>query len=439
MQIVAIIFGLAFAGYILLFLLFYIFIGGSTRGAVAINKALSNQYYIKDEKIVFASGGNFFNLGCSEIKNADKGSFSVLAQNFAKDKYHVYYDEKILENANPESFILLSDGKKSNDGKYVYHAYSKDNKNVYHFNELIPNLNAPSFELLWGSFTRDCNAIYYDGIKLADSSEEPKFLENDYKQAYLQIENKIYYTEHLLEVSDTDTFQVLTPPFSKDRLHVFSRENIIPDIHPFHFEVLNEHYQKDDKYLYYNLEKIPGSAPDSYQLVKDNFSKDKNQVYFCGQIVMNVEAHGFNERKADSFLNYGRYQNLIYDDHRTLFAKRNECADISSVHLIYKDEIYCFTNRLIGADPQSIRPLTENDGIHAMDNNSVFYANKKIFGADNSTFQVINREFSKDKNHVYYTNKRLLNIKPENFEYQYGMYGNEIDQNTAALVQPNSK
>jgi len=439
MQIIAIIFGVAFLGYIFLFLLFYLFIGGSTRGAKAISKEMSNQYYLRDDKVVFASNGNFFNLGSTDIEDADNETFKVLAQNFAKDKNHVYYNEILIEEADPETFCLLYDGENSSDGKYIFHYYSKDKNNVYHFNERMADVDTSTFEILWGYYTRDCHSIYYDKIKLASSSEPAVRLENDSQHVYLKIGNKIYYKDHLLEVSDVDFFEILEFSFAKDNLHVFFHSEVVPDIHPFHFKVLNDSYQSDGDSLYYNLKKIPNSEPDSYQFVSTNYSLDKSQVYFCGRVLMGVEPDGFNQRKIDQFDNHRKFINLTYDDNHTHFVKRSDCVDISDFYTLYNKEVYCFTNRLAGADYKTIKPLVENDGIYCVDKINVYYTNQKIHGADKSTFKVINREFSKDANHVYYMDKHLLNISPDNFEYRDGMYANQVDKNTAELVLPNNE
>ncbi len=64
--------GIVFLLAIVLYISFFLWYSSPTSvGANIISKNLSNQYYIKDNKVVFVSGANFFSLGAREIENAD--------------------------------------------------------------------------------------------------------------------------------------------------------------------------------------------------------------------------------------------------------------------------------------------------------------------------------------------------------------------------------
>lgn len=69
-----------------------------------VNKSTSKNYFIRRKKIYYCLGGNFFNLGSSEMKSVDISSFVVMSSNFSKDKNHVYFRQSILLNANPKGF-----------------------------------------------------------------------------------------------------------------------------------------------------------------------------------------------------------------------------------------------------------------------------------------------------------------------------------------------
>ena len=89
----------------------------------------------------------------------DSKTIQYLGSNFSKDKNHVYYLNRLLLEADPDTFIVLFSG------------YAKDKNNVYlrsNGQELPPifnNADPLSFEILEpnGSYAKDKNGIYYFG------------------------------------------------------------------------------------------------------------------------------------------------------------------------------------------------------------------------------------------------------------------------------------
>ena len=49
----------------------------STHNATAFDSKISNQYYLRDGKVVYVLDGNFFQIGGSPIEGADPDTFSL--------------------------------------------------------------------------------------------------------------------------------------------------------------------------------------------------------------------------------------------------------------------------------------------------------------------------------------------------------------------------
>ena len=64
-------------------------------------------YYCKDHKMFCAKADRRLN-NMFRLKDVDGLSFEVIEDDYAKDKNHVYYQYKILEGINPETFTIDS-------------------------------------------------------------------------------------------------------------------------------------------------------------------------------------------------------------------------------------------------------------------------------------------------------------------------------------------
>lgn len=60
-----------------------------------------------------------------KLKNVDKKTFTVLSGGYAKDKNHVYYENKILPGADPKDFRYDKESRKGYSGNDVYDGNEK--------------------------------------------------------------------------------------------------------------------------------------------------------------------------------------------------------------------------------------------------------------------------------------------------------------------------
>ncbi|WP_299442474.1 DKNYY domain-containing protein [uncultured Aquimarina sp.] len=430
--VLGVILGIIFIYYTVVILLFSWVSSPSTNGAVAINKNISNQYYYKENRIVYVSNANFFSLGAKEIEQADSESFEVLAYNLAKDKNHVYHDEIILKDADPKTFEMIL--HEESDEKYQSYYYTKDAKQVFYFHDPLKEANPTTFQYLWGDFSKDDKTLFYNKNKMLSIDEKPLPIKNDTEGNYLRIGNVIYFKEHRIEKVHPETFEVIKGAFATDIYAIYSENNILKHVDPASFKILNKDYQADKNHLYYKAKILPNSDPDSYELINTLFSKDKNHLYYIGSIVMNPNAADYNSKKINQLENDFNQTTLIYDDNHTIFVLKKELKEISQSHTVFKDEVYCFHRRIIDADYKSFEVYENCEDRYARDKNQVFYLSIVIKDADIKSFKIINSSFAKDNNYVYFFEKRLLDVDPDTFVYQEGMYGEAIDQYTYRLA-----
>lgn len=433
--IVLIFVGLGIA--IFLFGLLFFFWNSSplfSEGAKVIDKNISNQYYFKEDGIVYVNGANFFSFGAIKIEQADVASFTVLAYNLAKDKNNVYHEEMIIEGANPDTFHLVSGIK--HDKKYISYAYTKDDKNVFYFHESIKGADATTYKHLWGDFSKDAKSLFYNKNKILSISENPLPVKNDNSGNYLITGDTVYFEDKQIVGAKADDFEAIKENFSKDSRAVYFTNKTLTNADSGSFELLNESYQRDKNHLYYKTKPLKNSDPKSYKFISTLFSKDKNQLYYIGRIVINSNMKDYSISKLKKTENDINLICLYYDDNHVLFVKKKELVKLSESHNLYNNEVYYFNIRIVEADHKSFKALQGGEASYALDKNNVFHRSNIIKHADAASFQVINSQFSKDKNHVYYFGKKLLNVAPVPFMYKEGMYGETIDKEYYRLVYP---
>ena len=66
---------------------------------------------------------------CSKMEEADKETFEILSLEYAKDKNNVYYEGKIIKNADLKTFEVI----KENPGKILLNQeqYAHDKNRIY--------------------------------------------------------------------------------------------------------------------------------------------------------------------------------------------------------------------------------------------------------------------------------------------------------------------
>lgn len=408
----------------------------SIHGARAVDKRLSNQYFYKKGGISYCQDGNFLSLGDRMIKDADSPSFVVLSYEYAKDKNQAYFQDRAINNADASSFMIYA-GEHVVGKRYLSSSYARDKTHVYYFNKIIPNADINSFKPLWGSFSRDANALYFRGKKFMDTTSVVVKVPGDSQHEYLKLDHTIYYQDKSIDGADVENFVIMGDGFAKDGQHVFYYDQKLEGLDAASFKRLNEHYSRDNENIYYHYQNVfkslPGCDPASFSVINEAFSKDKQQVYNYSRILKDVNVKTFDRKKAEQMENDTSLLLVNYDEDHAVFIKRDDMVELSSQYYIYNNEIYVGNVRVPNASVDGFA-VFENSGMYAKDKKNVFYRFYTVRDADMESFSVINSSFAKDKNYVYFQEKRLQGISPESFEFKEGMYGQAIDDSSAKLV-----
>lgn len=115
-------------------------------------------------RLMYSDDKNIYDNNLNIIPDADISTFKNVSDNWYKDKNHVWWSNKLLENANPKTFHPISVTYNSG-GVYSDFNYGKDEKNVFYQDSIIIGADPLTFEkrefpdrLGWTVF--DCNRVY---------------------------------------------------------------------------------------------------------------------------------------------------------------------------------------------------------------------------------------------------------------------------------------
>ncbi len=167
-------------------------------GMRPIDKNKSNSYYrTKTGKIVYSMNGNWIETGTYKVLGVDKKTFSVINENYAKDKNNVYYKDKKINNVDVKTFeaILEDYGK---DKEHVFSGsdimdgispvgmrvinkenmqvmtYFENKDGIFYLNEKLPveSEDRNKFRILNLTLTTDGKNIFWEDIKLPVKAEK---------------------------------------------------------------------------------------------------------------------------------------------------------------------------------------------------------------------------------------------------------------------------
>lgn len=136
--------------------------------------------------------------------------------------------------------------------------YERDQKGVYCNGKKIEWADLQTFQVLKGRYAKDLNYVYCNENKLEWAN--PKTIQNfDPEGEYIKDDKNVYFRWDIIKWVDVQTFQILQRPVSKDKNHVYRKNEIFnsrfagtgletPD--PQTFEILNKYTARDKKYVW---------------------------------------------------------------------------------------------------------------------------------------------------------------------------------------------
>ena len=342
------------------------------------NKKLNENYRIEDGEIYYIN---------RKIEGADAKTFEIFEDNeYAKDKNNVYYNEYVLNEADPKSFKSLSK---------ISSGLGKDKNNLYFFEYKVNNIDIKTLEIMADEFLiylKDKNGLY---ILLPTSGGFPADLDNG------------IISPKILKNIDKQTFQLIGGKYSKDKNSVYYIGKKIAEVNPKNFKVLKDYIFTDGKNVYLYGEKKEEIDLQTLKFFDDNSSYffDKNNIYFQGDKLENADFKSFKIMESN-------------------FSKD-------------KNNVYAGNEKIDGADAKTFQVIDTYAGF-ARDKNYLYYSNERIKNSDPYTFERVNEHLVRDKNQFYSNDGTVLNVDGKSFqivkdyEKDYFMYAK--DKNKAYYI-----
>jgi hypothetical protein len=126
-------------------------------------------YKVKDSKVFFVDWNA--GRGMKEILlNADAKTFKDLGGNYAKDKTRVFFAGRVIESADPESFLQIQV-----DTSKVENVFSKDKNYVFQYEHILKHADPQTFVTLAHGYTKDKNYVYHS-LSIVDQADAETFV-----------------------------------------------------------------------------------------------------------------------------------------------------------------------------------------------------------------------------------------------------------------------
>jgi DKNYY family len=158
------------------------------------------------------------------MPEADAASFEAIGDWFAKDRRHVYFLYRVVEGADPQSFVYLGG----------YNAqWAKDRARAYYFSPskaagnmwAIDSAGVDAFELLphgkFAEYARDREFVYYLGkrVRGADAttfailpSDRMGEVPGAYSYHFAKDDTRVYFDARPIKDADYGSFKVVHAP-----------------------------------------------------------------------------------------------------------------------------------------------------------------------------------------------------------------------------------
>jgi hypothetical protein len=224
-------------------------------------------YYVRDGKVYWSGG---IDSGSHEVVGADAASFHPLADNYARDRSHVYYHTDMLADADANGFKTLGGG------------YALDGSHAYYDGKEVAVTDVSAFELLdptSAGLAKDSAAVFCQGQVL---SRDPTHFQ-------------------VVRFSGTNK----NPDYTKDGRTVYYKCRPIPGADPATFRRLNDsywNYAVDNQRVYYQDRVIAGADPRTfhvlYDVANESCAADQQHAYRWDSVIPGVEPRSFPPGKA---------------------------------------------------------------------------------------------------------------------------------------------
>lgn len=305
-----------------------------------VEEKISESYVKKAGSIYYKDGDKL-----KKLQEADVSSFRPLAEDIAKDRNTVYFQQFRQSGVDRVSFTVTPNGALKDKN----HVYLRVYNDTLAF-RILYNVDRASYDLYKGrsKWAYDRGHVYYDFSRPVEV--------------------------------DRRTFSFLNSVFMKDKNYLYymaPHDSLIKKKADIRYLVsLNDFYVRDGSRIYFidgnnfdKIDEIPFHEVRSIRLWGEAYLSVDGKLYFSGNLV----------------------------DGGRVDLKR--FRKISGVYYTDGHSVYCEGNAVKGADLKTFRPLSD---FMAKDRNSVYYWERKMQGVDAVSFEPVNVYYIKDKRHVYF-------------------------------------
>lgn len=148
------------------------------------------------------------------IQGSDGESFEVLNRYYAKDINQAYYstskDYFSIKGADPESFEAI-------ETTITQYDYAKDAKRVYFEGKVLKEADPNTFETLGFEYSKDANTVYHNAKQISSNPNQFYI----YKLSYATDHEKVFYRGSILPNANPDKFVIISHGYSKDDQTVY--------------------------------------------------------------------------------------------------------------------------------------------------------------------------------------------------------------------------
>lgn len=186
------------------------------------------------------------------LMGADIESFKQYSGGFLGDKNHVYYDGKIIPEADPETFQSI-EPEPSKIDEYPYIIYFKDETHVFFAGKVIQGANVDTFIALNNKYGKTSDSVYCGGDMLENSDSKTFELVN---QIHARDKNQVYYGCKYFNADPATFHAINNSEFYADKNKIFFYGNSLKSVDVENFRVLDRGRCATDGKHYFNGDEI---------------------------------------------------------------------------------------------------------------------------------------------------------------------------------------
>jgi hypothetical protein len=201
---------------------------------------------------------------------------------YAKSQTHVYYNQRIVEGADPQTFEVL------------HHLWARDHSRVYLYYHPVAQADAGSFVMLNELFAKDANNIWtLPGIvRDADVATFEVLDQGAGNVGYARDKHNVYFLAqylgkaNIVRNADPATFRSIGNGFGVDQERVFYGRTHLPKARPETWHPLQSFYSCDARRVFYQNAHLKDADARTFEVLpgEDIWARDRRHYFTCRDV-----------------------------------------------------------------------------------------------------------------------------------------------------------